>query len=361
VVLLEAIRGMTLTPFRAVVAALVGITLWFAAEALGHLFLDWILERLAVTGVPKDLLLSYVPYLAASILLGIGCYVYGYQKGKVGASPGTDLTTENTRLTTENTNLVDENRRLTNENADLVTENTSLQGQKEKVLADFHNQIEQAEAILKTLYSEYKDQPRFNIYKNEATYVVGPNGDVEATRIYEIKCAHAFGHFWVIYIEADPESAAVSSVKDSDLSVTDATTGAELNWLVTLNEPRKKKIAIFFPELKKDEVKAIRIKYKWPRLYGRLIDEASVRFTWRCKSFNNQWPASVKFVWEFQKLGHVFSKAIGVDQKLLRSDHTSLGVRWTYENTEEITDNTERAIRFSRMAVYPPPSEPSPG
>jgi hypothetical protein len=164
----------------------------------------------------------------------------------------------------------------------------------------------------------------------------------------------------VHYIDADPESGPVISIKDIDLTVTDAKTGAELEWLLTLNEVRRKKFAIFFPELKKDEVKSIRIKYKWPRFYGQLIDKSRVRFNWRCKSFDPQCNASVKFVWEFQKLGNIFAKAFGADQRLLRSDQTPLGIRWTYENPEEVSDNNERAIRFERM-LYPPPPDPSPG
>jgi predicted amidohydrolase len=128
--------------------------------------------------------------------------------------------------------------------------------------------------------------PRHHFESIKSRYVIYPNGDCEVTEtLVIIPCSERPIHLWHTNIWADPESAEMPFIDDIRLEIVDLGENTAVTYLPTLDEGREKTLCVFFlPEIKSDEKRKIRLKYRWPGFVRHLVNGDEVWFAWAYKT-----------------------------------------------------------------------------
>jgi hypothetical protein len=125
--------------FRILVPAFIGLGAiigGFLAEALGHLFLDWLLGQLPMGGLTREAIVSYVPAVVIAVVLAYVSYAVGLNVGRQEASDG-GSTQDNLRLAEENVKLKHRSEVIAAENDRLSIQIRQKQAENDRL----HTQI----------------------------------------------------------------------------------------------------------------------------------------------------------------------------------------------------------------------------
>lgn len=216
----------------------------------------------------------------------------------------------------------------------------------------YEQTIDKVRSLMRTIYRN-NSRPRINIKSIDCQYRVSIDGDTYAERCITFVCGDKPAHFWEFWIDADPEAPAVEDIADIDLSVTDKENDQELEWLLLQNEPHRKRIAMYFPEMLPGEAKTLGISFRWPAYMRRIIDKGSTEFYWSYRSASENNLAHVKYTWLFDHWEQVKVKCIDGAGGKLTSDRYNGMQRITYEDREEQTNGIQRSVRLEVISRHP--------
>lgn len=164
--------------------------------------------------------------------------------------------------------------------------------------------------------------------------IIHANGDAEVIETFVItSCSRQPVHFWQTNIWADPESAEMPFIDDINLEIVDLGENTDVTYLSTLDEGREKTLCVFFlPEIKSDERRKIKLKYRWPGYVRHFISGDRVWFEWAYRTGLPDQPLPLEFILDIdQSIGLIDYKNEGrTDIKWKITQPKNIGTRLRY-------------------------------
>ena len=154
------------------------------------------------------------------------------------------------------------------------------------------------------MYSADVNVGRLDTTAVNEVYTIKENGDTTVEAVFRIELLDEPAHFWRYWINADRESNPVTILRDIHFAVIDHDSGKKLDWLPIKNDERNKMFAVFFPEIRPETAKTLRVSFAWPGYMRRLIDLGATSFHWVYISRTRSRRGPVRIEWVFpNKLG----------------------------------------------------------
>lgn len=128
-----------------------------------------------------------------------------------------------------------------------------------------HRTCQAADQIVQHTHPNW---PRKTILSAKSTRFIKKNYDGEVTRIYEIKAVEPVG-LWEVNLAVTDAGRPAAYLGDLRFQAT--VDGRPMPYVQSENSPRRKRVVLFFlPQMKKDEVRTVRLDYIWPGMYAGL-------------------------------------------------------------------------------------------
>src|SRR5262249_41946625 len=149
--------------------------------------------------------------------------------------------------------------------------------------------------------------PRHYFKTIVAKTFVHANGDGETTDRITFRAGKQPIHFWTLCIGVGEHASAVDNLGALGVSVTSLDTGTSVEIFPAQDEPRDKKIAVFFiPPIRPKRTRTIEIRHRWPKSAALLVNKEVVDFEWRYESASSAGDGDVTLQVETHKaLGDV--------------------------------------------------------
>jgi hypothetical protein len=123
--------------------------------------------------------------------------------------------------------------------------------------------------------------------------------DVEVRRQYRIRAGKTPIHFWQNSISVSPYAGAVETFADINFRIASLSSGKDLVYLPTRNEPLKKSACIFFlPRIEPGEARDIEVSYSWPKMAQQLKAQGWEDYSVRLVNTENLGSYCVEFYLE---------------------------------------------------------------
>jgi hypothetical protein len=215
---------------------------------------------------------------------------------------------------------------------------------------DMDDVIRYADNITSYIYPGDTHVPRFDIIGVQVRHQIKKNGDTNVDAVFEIMSASEPAHFWKYWINADPESPGVSSLRQLNFEVIDVDSMRKLDWLPTLSDTRHKVFAIFFPEVRPGTRKRLRISFFWPCYMKKLIDLGATNFDWSYRSQHPEKRARFRKEWIFENQDNAIRCRLTGRQSATALLHLMKFERrdaWVYEDSSAVMDSTKYSVEFS--------------
>jgi hypothetical protein len=167
--------------------------------------------------------------------------------------------------------------------------------------------IRAVRAIVNKLY--LIERPRWRFTTVRTKYRIDGEGNGTVEHLYHIEAGPVPAQVWKVDISADQTAEDVGWLDEISLTVDslDLVEGKDVQYLLFVNEPKVKKIAIFFlPEIVSGETRKIRITYRWQGFARDLITRNETTFLHSFKTCDPADAADVECIYEFaDTLGRV--------------------------------------------------------
>ena len=204
--------------------------------------------------------------------------------------------------------------------------------------------------IVGYMYSKDDHTSRLNISEANIKFRINENGDTDAEILLELRCAADAAHFYIHWIRADPESDEVKFLRQLNIQAFDVDGDRKLDWLPATNEARAKAVVVFFPEVRAEGGKQIRLSYRWPRFMAKLVDLGATNFDWEYRSQDPTVPAHFRTEWIFDRsFAPLECRIVGraADTATVRLQQNGPVFSWIYED-EAAFLSSKCAVEFFR-------------
>jgi hypothetical protein len=226
------------------------------------------------------------------------------------------------------------------------SEKTAARG--EILLKTFRRTVQAAELIAKKLFPGTA-QPLKKVTGYREVFCLFDEGDCHYLEEVALCAKDRDIHFVEELIEADPEGDPVEFPDEIDLKVESGTRDKSIQYLITRNEPRSKRVLIFFLPLVKSggqDPRQYRVTFYWRGLMRRLIVRGEEDFENQVKSVDPVPMVEYEF-WVKPKLGRLTCVNIGPEldsrAETLEEIGDEKGMRgWKYQGRNLPGDHTTR-------------------
>lgn len=227
-----------------------------------------------------------------------------------------------------------------------------LQADLRRVQGEFDDMLAHVKSVTHSVLRRSSDnRPRIDVKKIHTTHIIDPDGTTQVKRLYLISCPKYRATAYEVWIEADDESDPISGYRPLKLCIEDKTLGRELDWLPIAEHQRKKRFAIFFPEIEPGTEKELEISYAWPRYMRRILEKGSTEFWWTHKPASPDATAHIIYEWVYLKgFPNITTTLLGEhgESASLISEKRSDGMSWRYEDPEEKLDMRNYRVIIER-------------